>query len=122
MQASQYRGPGSPADDDLIFALQTSGATPVAGIPELPCGTLIGGVAAAVLQSCELEERPATVLVAIENAPVPDAGHVCSLADAVHAALGGAAGGLPRGKVLHADVLAAADAMYRSSASSSMFI
>jgi fatty acid desaturase (delta-4 desaturase) len=123
-QASEYRGPNTSADEDLVFCLRTSSAQPPAGVPQLPSGTVVGGVAAAALQRCELTGVPAVAVIAVEGAPVPDAGLVCSLAAALCKALPSAAArqGVRGGGALHAEVAAAVDSLYRSSASESMFI
>lgn len=141
LPAQHYRGPGSPADDDLVFGLQTAAAAAAAGggsalPPPLPEATLVGGLAAALLTGCELRQLPAVLVAGVQMQQVPDAQFLYALGQAVQAALGGvaAAGGeaaaatatsalarqQSRAQLLAA-LAAAADAIYRSSASSSIF-
>ncbi len=121
MLSMEYRGPGDAAEENLIFKLQNTKAAEVqssTNVPSLPIGTLLSGLPAAVLETCEDGKLPATALVAIESSPVPDVSLVCTLADALCALVG-------RSKVDAAGktaVAAAVEGMYRSSASNSMFI
>lgn len=119
----EYRGPGDPAEDNLIFKVQNTKAILdekenskiVASLPE---GTLLSGLPAAVLEVCEDSNNPATALVVVESSIVPEVGLIYALADTLCVFLG-------RKKVDAAGkaaVAAAVDGVYRSSASNSMFI
>jgi hypothetical protein len=133
-QAMQYMGTGSPADEDLLYSLQTSAASgtaaPYYGLPPcLPSGTLLGGVAAAMLNHCELAGLPATGLVSVQMGPSPSASQVMQLGRAVYAALHSATGvllPLPKSqegtRELLARINAATDEVYASSAGNSIFI
>jgi hypothetical protein len=119
----EYRGPGDPAEDNLIYKLQNTKAVQnekenTKNVASLPEGTLLSGLPAAVLEVCEDSNHPATALVAVESSPVPEIGLVYALADTLCLFLG-------RKKVDAAGkvaVAAAVDRVYRSSSSSSMFI
>lgn len=140
LPAMNYRGAQDPADDDLVFSLQTSvaaaaapsGGAPTPALPPpLPEATLLGGLPAALLERCELAGVPATAVVGVKAQQVPDAQFLQSLAAGLAAAL--AASGSDGAAALAAalvqrprsEALAAlgtvADAVYRSSASSSIF-
>jgi len=118
MLAKDYRGPGSPADEDMVFAVQTSAARPVNSVAPLPPGSVISGLAASLLEHCESAGLPATALVAVEHAPVPESGLVCRMAEAVSAVVGGveAPGDSARRAIGNA-----LNGAYQSSASNSMF-
>lgn len=143
LPAMSYRGPGDPADEDLVFSLQTeaattaaAAATAVAGLPPpLSEGTMLGGLPAALLARAELLQLPATVVVGVKVQQVPDAQFLLALGQGLEAALRSTAASLgggaveateaalvqqPRAAALAA-LAAAADAVYRSSASSSIF-
>ena len=120
----EYRGPGDAAEENLIFKVQNTASeeqkkeNSTNMPPSLPEGTLLSGLPAAVLDSCEDSSRPATALIAVESSPVPEVGLVCALADALCACLG-------RKSVDAAGKTAIAGAVagvYHSSASNSMFI
>jgi hypothetical protein len=117
----EYRGPGDAAEENLVFKLQNTAALSSKSsttVPDLPLGTLISGLPAAVLETCENKNSSATALVAVESSPVPDVALVCALADAVRVSLG-------RKKVDSAGkaaVATAVEGVYQSSASNSMFI
>lgn len=148
LPAMYYRGPGSPADDDLVFALRTQAATDAGAAaagassnsnamsslpPALPAGTLVGGPAAALLTDCELSGVPAALVVGVQQQQVPDAQFLYALGQGAQAALAGldceaaaAAAGpaeVQAGSRQHllGMLSAAADAVYRSSASASIF-
>ncbi len=151
LPAMSYRGPGDPADEDLVFSLQTEAATAAAAAggsgagstaptaaglpPPLPEGTMLGGLPAALLARAELLQLPATLIAGVQVQQVPDAQFLLALGQGLAAALRSTATGLggsaaeaaeaalvqqPRGAALAA-LGAAADAVYRSSASSSIF-
>lgn len=139
----QYRGPGSPADEDLVFCLQTKAAEEAAAAagsskgsglpPALPEATLVGGLPAALLTDCELAGLPAALITGVQQQQVPDAQFLFALGRGAQAALASLAGssGTVAGSVgepgeagrhqLLAALGAAADSVYRSSASSSIF-
>ena len=147
LPAMSYRGPGDPADEDLVFSLQTGAAAAAAagserdegasaaaattGLPpQLPEGTVLGGLPAALLARAELLQLPATLVAGVQVQQVPDAQFLFALGQALAAALratpagsGDMAAALaqqPRAAAVAA-LGAAADAVYRSSASSSIF-
>lgn len=133
LPAMSYRGPGDPADEDLVFSLQTeaaaAGAAGAAGLPPpLPEGTMLGGLAAALLARAELQQLPAALVAGVQAQQVPDAQFLFALGQALAAALHGTAAEAAeaalvqqaRGAAL-AVLGAAADAVFRSSASSSIF-
>lgn len=139
LPAMSYRGPGSPADEDLVFSLQTAAAEAAAAAgggsgagglpPPLPGATLLGGLPAALLARCELQQLPAALVAGVQQQQVADAQFLFHLGRGAAAALrlvgGGAASAAlakpqPRPQLL-AGLAAAADSMYRSSASSSIF-
>lgn len=135
LPAMSYRGPADPADADLVFSLQAAAAASSGGAngglpPPLPEATMLGGLPAALLARCELEGLPATLVAGVQVQQVPDAQFLYQLGLAVQAAVpGGAATGgsaaavglqSPRAQLVAA-LGAAADAVYRSSASSSIF-
>jgi hypothetical protein len=123
--AMEYRGPGDPANEDLVFAMHNTHETTVPDVSCLPPSTPLAGVPAALLQRCELgggsqglQPRAAAAIVAVEHAQVPQASLICRAAAAL-------AGKLK----LHlptmdarAQIAACLDATYRSSAGNSMFI
>ncbi|PRW45200.1 fatty acid desaturase [Chlorella sorokiniana] len=138
LPAMNYRGPGDPADEDLVFSLQTEAAAAAgaaggaagaaAGLPPpLPEGTMLGGLPAALLARAELQQLPATLVAGVQVQQVPDAQFLLALGQGLSAALRSTAPAAeaalvqqPRGATLAA-LGAAADAVYRSSASSSIF-
>lgn len=138
LPAMSYRGPGDPADADLIFSLQTAAAAASSGDsgssglpPPLPEATVLGGLPAALLARCELAGTPARLVAGVQAQQVPDAQFLYALGRGVQAALaasgggdaaaaGGAGPASPRAQLVAA-LGAAADAVYRSSASSSIF-
>lgn len=131
LPAMSYRGPGDAADEDLIFALQTAAAAAAASgstalPPPLPEATVLGGLAAALLTRCELAGLPAVAVAGVQAQQVPDAAFLYCLGQGVAAALAavggaGAAGAAPDKAQALAALRAAADGVYRSSASSSIF-
>lgn len=85
----EYRGPGSPADEDLIFSLQTSAMSSnklTDKPPSMPEGMLLTGVPAALLAYCEQQELPSCAIVGVQIGPAPDAKFVGALATAAHRA------------------------------------
>lgn len=143
LPAMSYRGPGDPAEEDLVFRLQTEAATTAAAAataaaglpPPLPEGTMLGGLPAALLARAELLQLPATLVAGVKVQQVPDAQFLLALGQGLKAALRSTAASLggvaveaaeaalvqqPRAVALAA-LSAAADAVYRSSASSSIF-
>lgn len=118
MLAMEYRGPGDPSEEALVFELHSTAAAAPPGVPPLPPSSLLTGLPAALLEHGEAAGRPVTAIVAVESAPVPDAAVVGALADAVC----GAAGRPALGAAGRAAVAAQVDAIYRASASNSMFI
>lgn len=130
LPAARYRGPGSPADQDLVFGLRSSAASSSGGggpLPSLPVGTMVDGLAAALLTAAEAGGLPAAAVVGIQMGPAPDAPFVCSLAEGVVAALAAVGGPSQAVPVLGraqavAKVAEAADNAQRSSAGSSIFV
>lgn len=139
LPAMHYRGPGSPADEDLVFSLRTQAATDASSgghphgslPPALPEGTLVGGLPAALVTDCELSGLPAALVVGVQQQQVPDAQFLYALGRGTQAALaslsgnaaaagGGAAEAGAKHQLLRT-LSAAADAVYRSSASASIF-
>ena len=138
----EYRGPGSPADEDLIYSLATPPAAASAPAssdssvgggsrrapPPLPPGTLLGGLPAALLSLGVQQNLPATAVVGVQLGPAPDAKFVHSLADGLLRVLGARAGrqlGPPLvlgGAELLPALKVATDKLYRSSASNSIYI
>ncbi|PSC70386.1 fatty acid desaturase [Micractinium conductrix] len=139
LPAMHYRGAGSPADDDLVFSLHTAAAQAARGgsraaadlPPQLPAATMLGGLPAALLVECELGGLPAALVAGVQQQQVPDAAFLLALGCATQAALGSLGASPPaaeqqrrqqQGKhELLAALGAGADAVYRSSASSSIF-
>lgn len=142
-QAMEYHGPGSPADEDLIFCLSTreaeslaasaaasssggkSGAAPLP--PPVPSGTLLSGLSAALLARAARQGLPATAVAGVQMGPAPDSRFVLGLAGGVQGALAALGAALGQGQALTgaellAEVQAATDQAYRSSASNSIFI
>lgn len=138
LPAMSYRGPGDAADADLIFSLQTAAAAADSSAisdsgapglpPPLPEATVLGGLPAALLARCELAGTPARLVAGVQAQQVPDAQFLYSLGRGVQTALaasgdaaaGGAGLASPRMQLVAA-LGSAADAVYRSSASSSIF-
>ncbi|GAB4817203.1 hypothetical protein N2152v2_004249 [Parachlorella kessleri] len=141
--AMEYRGPGSPADEDLIYSLASPAATapapPSSGSrsvrgssrgapPPLPPGSLLGGLPAALLVHCVQQELPAEAVVGVQLGPAPDAKFVHSLAEGLLGALEARVGrqlGPPLvlgGAELLPALKAAVDKLYRGSVSNSIFI
>lgn len=116
-----YRGPGDAANEDLVFELPNSTWEASSGSlrkHDLPPGTLVTGVPAALVQEMEGGGRPAVAFLVVENSPVPRTGQVIKLADALCDGLG-----VPKLDVLgKATVTDLVEQMYRTSASNSMFI
>jgi len=54
MQAQQYRGGGDAAHEVLLFSVGTSAAAAGHGVPPLPSGNLVSGLAAAVLSHSQV--------------------------------------------------------------------
>ena len=142
LPAMRYCGPGSPADEDLVFGLRTSAAAATAAAaapsstatnkpsgqpqPDLPPGTMLDGLPAALLTRAELAGLPAVVVVGVQMGPSPDTQFVCSLALGAAAALSSigsppAFPTQPRAQLASA-VSRAADEAFRSSAGASIFI
>ena len=80
LQAEQYRGEADPSQDLLTFALRTTTLwqqqeqqqTAVSGqpvVPYLPSGSIVSGLAAALLTQAELADVPAELLVVVEQVP-----------------------------------------------------
>lgn len=139
LPAMHYRGPGSPADEDLVFSLSNQAATGASSSgspggslpPPLPQGTLVGGLPAALVTGCELSGVPALLVVGVQQQQVPDAQFLYALGQGTQAALaslsgkaaaaGRAEAEASRRHQLLGALSAAADAVYRSSASASIF-
>mmetsp|Transcript_1310 Transcript_1310/g.3910 ORF Transcript_1310/g.3910 Transcript_1310/m.3910 type:complete len:181 (+) Transcript_1310:1192-1734(+) len=88
MPAAQFRGAGDAAEDVLLYLVSTTAArdSPAASGAELqtlPSGTLILGVAAAVIQHREVRQEAAVALVGVQMAPVPDQTYLHGLAAGV---------------------------------------
>jgi hypothetical protein len=116
-------------DDDggsegLVFTLPTSKFIPRyrSSAPLLPNGTLLGGLAAAIMQHCELRGVPACAAISVQAGPVPDAQLVCGLADIVLGLIKGKGGDAGEVKALNVTLTAVVEDVYRSSASNSIFI
>lgn len=145
LPAMRYCGPGSPADEDLVFGIRSSAAGGGDGdaggdsggggggggggaLPDLPPGTILDGLPAALLMQAEGAGLPAVAVVGVQMGPSPDAQFVASLALGAAAALGSLGGGATglvqqRSRTqLVAEVQAAADSMHRGSAGSSIFV
>lgn len=138
LPALSYRGPGDPADKDMVFSLQTSAAAAAAKTAAsgsaaqlplpLPDATMLGGLPAALLAACELRGLPAAAAAGVQAQQVPDAQFLFALGQGAQATLRSALGGPQQAQQeaggraqLVAALGAAADAVYRSSASSSIF-
>jgi hypothetical protein len=89
-QGEQYRGEGDPSEDLLAFSLRTTTATVEEGAeappPPLPAGTVVGGLAAALVAECELAGIPAMAVIAVEMVPALTAAHAPALGRAAAAA------------------------------------
>lgn len=83
LPAFNYRGPGDPSQDALHYVVCSSAAkqqSQSCGVPSLPSGSLITGLAAAAVQYSEARRLSATALVGIEARPVPDVASLRQLA------------------------------------------
>jgi len=119
-RGEQYRGEGAPSEALLAFTLRTTaaaaataaaggaaavGAAAAAGgapassspssplPPPLPAGTVLGGLAAAIVAECEFSGVPAVAVVAVEAVAALKAAHAPALGRAVAAAARALAGG-----------------------------
>ncbi|KAI3426309.1 hypothetical protein D9Q98_008682 [Chlorella vulgaris] len=134
LPAMSYCGPGSPADQDLVFSLQTAAAEGAAAagskLPRpLPESSLLGGLPAALLTECELQQLPAVLVTSVQMHQVADAQFLFGLGEAAMAALQRVGGDAAAAALVQqqpkpqrlAVLSAAADDVFRSSASSSIF-
>lgn len=137
----EYRGPGSPSDEDLVFSLHThpstagtaaaaaapagSGSSSGKAPPPLPPGTLLGALPAALLCLCARRKLVGAAVVGVQLGPAPDAAFVRSLAEGVQgelSALGVDLGPhVQAGPQLLAAIREVTDRIYRSSAGNSIF-
>jgi len=116
-QEKDYRGLGSSSDENLVFAVHTGTAMGIPGVEVLPSGTVVSGLAAALLEECETSSIPATALIAVENAPIPEVSLAIRTGEVMCAALG-------KSKPMEAQhaLARALEQAYQSSSSNSMFI
>jgi predicted ATP-grasp superfamily ATP-dependent carboligase len=93
LQAEQYRGAADAAEEFLGFLLHTTAAAAAAPgttpppLPFLPPGSIVSGLAAAVLTQAELRSIPGQLLVAVEKVPRLVPGIIPDLAAAATRAL-----------------------------------
>ncbi|KAG2444873.1 hypothetical protein HXX76_001611 [Chlamydomonas incerta] len=68
--AEQFRGQGDASQEELLFLLRTRAAAQALpgrpAAPLLPTGTVVGGLPAALLSHCQVRDKSAELLVAVE--------------------------------------------------------
>lgn len=84
----QFKGEIDGSNGELICSVPSSACVESADVPELPLGNVLGGIEAALMLHCELENIPAQGIIVIEIAQCPKYELLCELGGTLMSVLG----------------------------------
>lgn len=84
----QFKGDIDGSNGELICSVHSSACAQKAEVPELPLGNVLGGVEAAIMLHCELQNISAQGIIVIEISQCPTYDLVCELGGALMVVLG----------------------------------
>lgn len=121
----EYRGPGIATEQDLIFSINTTGYQDGHCLPpSMPSGTLVGGLPAALLQYCQVENIKGAIIAGIQAVQVPHSQFLANFGSIVCSVIGSDIPWftIPSKNTMIEAMSSPIDHVYKSSASHSMFI
>eukprot|EP00889_Picochlorum_renovo_P006806 jgi/Picre1/33836/NNA_001315.t1 len=84
----QFKGEIDGSNGELLCSVRSSACVKSADAPELPLGNVLGGIEAALMLHCELQNIPAQGIIVIEIAQCPKYDLLCELGGALMSVLG----------------------------------